>query len=282
MEPIITLGSRLKQYRVSAGISLVKAAKLCDKTEKTIWMWERDEVIPRVDYVIILARAYGVSLASLLGSEYVFDSRDLGGNPKEHRNRLRNLRGKMSRREFAALLGVTEAAYTDYEEGTVPLVDTVIKRVCLEHGCTASWLLGLDEEPEWHPHEEYLGFPLVTYAPPLRGDLDKVPIPCQLNRKHTDLRAYVVSDAGVNRVIPVGAHVIVDVARKPSDGALALVSVKGATPIVRRVYFGADCVTLGIDSWDAGYSDTIIERVDTDTLTICGVVVWYQSPHEIG
>lgn len=251
-------------------------------SDRTVDSWASGSTVPKADQVIALCEVFGVPLTYFYGPEYAFDSRDLGGDPHGHRTRLRELRGPMTQEEFARVLGVSPVAYAEWEDGTAPLVDSVIRRVCVEHGCTASWLLGLDEDPRWRPREEYMGFPLVTYAPPLTDDLPKVPIPCQLRRAHTDLRAYVVSDAGVNRVVPVGSHVIVDVARRPEDGMLALVSVDGDEPIVRRVYWGRDAVTLATESWDEGYRSLDMERVDTVLLRVCGVVVWWQSAREMG
>ena len=63
---------------------------------------------------------------------------------------------------------------------------------------------------------------------------------------------------------------------------LALVSVDGDEPIVRRVYWGRDTVTLATESWDEGYRSLDMERVDTVLLRVCGVVVWWQSAREMG
>lgn len=275
-------GERLRAAMALRNMSAEDVGAEMGRSAKTVRTWMAGSASPSLEQLIRLCEALGVGLVDLLGPEYAFDSRDLGGDPHGHRNRLRELRGPMTQEEFARVLGVSPVAYAEWEDGTAPLVDSVIRKVCVEHGCTASWLLGLDEEPGWRPREEYMGFPLVTYAPPLTDDLPKVPIPCQLRRAHADLRAYVVSDAGVNRVVPVGSHVIVDVNRRPEDGMLALVSVDGDEPIVRRVYWGRDAVTLATESWDEGYRSLDMERVDTVLLRVCGVVVWWQSAREMG
>ena len=60
------LGTILKKWRESYGISKAQLAKATQISNQNISRWENNLVAPTVEFCIILARYYGITLEELL------------------------------------------------------------------------------------------------------------------------------------------------------------------------------------------------------------------------
>lgn len=69
-------------------------------------------------------------------------------------NRLSQLRGDRTQAEMAALFGMTQQNYGNYENGKQPLKSNHIEQICTMFGCSAEWLLCFDGVSESSPSDE--------------------------------------------------------------------------------------------------------------------------------
>jgi transcriptional regulator with XRE-family HTH domain len=61
------IGKELKELRLSSGKSLLQVEKETGISNQNISRWERNEVLPNIDFCVKLARCYGVTLEELIG-----------------------------------------------------------------------------------------------------------------------------------------------------------------------------------------------------------------------
>lgn len=62
-------GNELKSHREQAGISQTELAKQIGISHQNINRWERNLVIPNIDFCVKLADFYGITLDELIGRE---------------------------------------------------------------------------------------------------------------------------------------------------------------------------------------------------------------------
>ena len=62
----------------------------------------------------------------------------------KYKNRLFELRGNLSQKEFAERIGLSQQNYANYENGKQGLKSDLIAKICETFGCSAEWLLELD------------------------------------------------------------------------------------------------------------------------------------------
>ena len=60
-------GDYLKQNRLVKGKSLLQVEKETGISNQNISRWERNEVLPNIDFCVKLAKCYGVTLEELIG-----------------------------------------------------------------------------------------------------------------------------------------------------------------------------------------------------------------------
>lgn len=60
-------GDYIKQARLEKGKSLLQVEKETGISNQNISRWERNEVLPNIDFCVKLARCYGVTLEELIG-----------------------------------------------------------------------------------------------------------------------------------------------------------------------------------------------------------------------
>jgi transcriptional regulator with XRE-family HTH domain len=65
----MTLGEKLKMYRVNKGLSQEKIAEMIDVSRQAVTKWEADQTTPSADNLIALAKLYDVSLDVLIGRQ---------------------------------------------------------------------------------------------------------------------------------------------------------------------------------------------------------------------
>lgn len=106
-----------------------------------------------------------------------------------------------------------------------------------------------------------------------------VEVPASVFENHPNAFALMVEGTCMNRVIPDGAHVLVDPDTKPSNGSIAVVEDESRMAVMRRWYRGSDALMLVADSYEDW--DDIIRRAEDGPVSLVGTVVWYQSADEM-
>lgn len=212
----------------------------------------------------------------------------------KYKNRLFELRGDLSQKEFAERIGLTQQNYANYENGKQGLKSDLIARICETFGCSAEWLLELDGHGEATP----LGRPATGMAmglaprlgrvhagvlaePDVFDDASMVRVPQFLLDADPD--SFVVSSEGdcMDRVFSEGSDLVVSKRKEPQDKSIVLASVDGYDYIVRRLRLTPNTLILSPESHNPAYEDIIITRDSEHTVEIPGVVTWYQAPKEM-
>ena len=211
----------------------------------------------------------------------------------EHKNRLAELRGDMSQKEFAESIGLTQQNYWKYENGKQGLKSDLIEKICRTHKCSAEWLLCLDDAFQGLPKGAIIpSTPRKAYAPLLgrvhAGDAqapdiieDNVALPYEIWDRHREGYFLQVEGNCMSKVYPEGCYIFVDRRMEPQNGSIAVVSIDGEDYVMRRLYRGANTMILSPDSWDDGYEDIVISGHDERTVEFVGVVVWFQASKEM-
>lgn len=107
----------------------------------------------------------------------------------------------------------------------------------------------------------------------------EVEVPAGVHERHPRAFALLVEGGCMNRVIPDGAHVLVDPDREPANGSIAVVEDESHRAIMRRWYRGASKLMLVPDSF-GDYEDIVLSEED-GPVRVLGTVVWYQSASEM-
>lgn len=107
----------------------------------------------------------------------------------------------------------------------------------------------------------------------------RVEVPASVCARHPHAFALVVEGNCMNRVIPEGAHVLVDPDREPSNGSIAVVETEAYQAVMRRWYRGSSTLMLTADSSEE--QEDIVFSMDDGPVRVIGTVVWYQAPEEM-
>ena len=107
----------------------------------------------------------------------------------------------------------------------------------------------------------------------------RVEVPASVCSRHPRAFALVVEGNCMNRVIPEGAHVLVDPDREPSNGSIAVVETEAYQAVMRRWYRGSSTLMLTADSYEE--QEDLVFTMDDGPVRVIGTVVWYQSPKEM-
>lgn len=207
----------------------------------------------------------------------------------KYNNRLYELRGDISQREFAEKLGMTQQNYANYENGKQGMKSDLIALICELFGCTAEWLLCLDNKPSnaLQPtaiRRAYLPLLGRVHA----GDAQEpdvidshIPVPYEVWENHQNGYLLEVEGSCMNKVYPEGCYVLVDPIKQPSNGSIAVVKINDDDYVMRRMYRGANTLILSPESFDDSYTDIVISNDDETCIQLVGTVVWYQSKEEM-
>ncbi len=65
----MSIGEELKSHRIANNLSLLELEKLTGISNQNLSRWERDLVLPNIEFCIQLANFYGISLDELVGRE---------------------------------------------------------------------------------------------------------------------------------------------------------------------------------------------------------------------
>lgn len=107
----------------------------------------------------------------------------------------------------------------------------------------------------------------------------RVEVPASVCSRHPRAFALVVEGNCMNRVIPEGAHVLVDPDREPSNGSIAVVETEAYQAVMRRWYRGSSTLMLTADSYEE--QEDLVFTMEDGPVRVVGTVVWYQSPKEM-
>lgn len=211
---------------------------------------------------------------------------DIGKNIR----RLRKQRG-MSQEELARELDVSRAAVTQWETGrSKPRMGT-IERLSAFFGVSKAEIIDgpsaavpANASPVYSSGEATV--PLLTLGRVHAGSLTdeeeaehRVEVPAGVLENHPRAFALTVEGDCMDRVIPEGAHVLVDPDREPVNGSIAVVETEGYRAVMRRWYRGSSTLMLTADSY--GEQEDMVFGPDDGPVRVVGTVVWYQAPGEM-
>ena len=207
--------------------------------------------------------------------------------------RLRERKG-VTQEELAKAIGMSRPAVTQWETGwSQPRMGTVEKLAAF-FGVSKSEIIDDDYStavlpkgamPVYSSGEATV--PLVTLGRVHAGELTdeeearhRVEVPASVRSRHPRSFALVVDGNCMDRVIPEGAHVLVDPDREPQNGSIVVIETEDHQAVMRRWYKGNRTLMLSADSHEE--QEDLIFGMEDGPVHVAGVVVWYQAPEEMG
>lgn len=213
---------------------------------------------------------------------------------------LRESKG-LRQEDLSKAIGVTTVSISNWERGasSQPKEQAVIAKIKDFFGVTDEDLFGyndgyyakmygLTERPPGseavndEPRKVYASMYGLIHA----GDADepviiydKVPIPYEVWEHHKHGFFLEVIGDCMDKVYPPGCHVFVDPKTEPNDGSIVVASIDGGDYVMRRLRKGANTIMLSPDSHNKDWDDIVLQG--EHELSIAGVVVWFQSCHEL-
>ncbi len=212
----------------------------------------------------------------------------------------------LTQADLAEVAGVTKNAVSQWENGRAEPRMGAIERMAACYGLKKSYLIedgGMDLiDPVTKKPSESRALPanalpvyssgeatvpLLTLGRVHAGDLAdeetpevRVEVPASVLAAHPRAFALVVEGDCMDRVVPEGAHVLVDPGREPSNGSIAVVETEAYQAVMRRWYRGSSTLMLSADSFSE-HEDLIFGQ-DDGPVRVVGTVVWWQAPGEMG
>lgn len=207
--------------------------------------------------------------------------------------------------ELGEIAGVTGNAVSQWENGRAEPRMGAIERMAACYQISKSHLIedgGMDQidpvtrkprKPAYIPDGAMPVYssgeatvPLLTLGRVHAGALTdeeeaehRVEVPASVCSRHPRAFALVVEGNCMNRVIPEGAHVLVDPDREPSNGSIAVVETEAYQAVMRRWYRGSSTLMLTADSHEA--QEDLVFSMDDGPVRVIGTVVWWQAPEEM-
>ena len=216
---------------------------------------------------------------------------DIGENIR----RIRTEHG-LTQEEFGEIAGVSSMAVSQWENGrAVPRMGSV-QRIADHFKISKSAVIDETSDigrmgpppgalPVYSSGEATA--PLLTlgrvHAGPLTDEeevAERVDVPASVLEAHPRAFALVVEGDCMDRVVPEGAHVLVDPDREPQNGSIAVVETEAYQAVMRRWYRGSSTLMLSADSFSE-HEDMIFGQ-DDGPVRVVGTVVWWQAPGEMG
>lgn len=208
-----------------------------------------------------------------------------------YRNRLSELRGDMSQAEFAEKLGLSQQNYWKYENEKQGMRSDLIEKVCLMFGCSAEWLLCIDDNggpDDAGKSKGWVSVPLfgrIAAGQPIEmDDVDDFGmVPDVIHAKHPGSFLLRVDGESMNRVLPDGCLALVDpcdtVERNGKPYAICVNGYDATIKRVRRLENGFELVP---DSTDPTFKPVVYDYGEpgTETITVIGEVVYYVLPFD--
>ena len=208
----------------------------------------------------------------------------------ENIRRVRNSNG-LTQEEFGKIAGVSGMAVSQWENGrAVPRMGAV--QALADHfGINKGEIVDDGHFKPKEAHEFDSGARpafLPLFGRVHAGDAqepelldDSVPGPWQIAVAHPSGYFLKVEGNCMSKVYPEGCFILIDPAREPKNGSVAVVSIDGEDYVMRRLYRTSRTVVLSPDSWDDCYEDIVIRSNDEHTVEFVGTVVWFQPSEEL-
>ena len=192
--------------------------------------------------------------------------------------------------ELAEKINVTRSTVTQWETGWTQPRMGAIERMASVFNVSVSDIVSEDAPvisgamKAISNGESYL--PLVSLGRVHAGVLvdeevceKTVNVPSNIAKNHPSAMVLEVEGNCMNRVIPEGAHILVDPDVYPSNGSIVVAETEDYQAIMRRWYKGSKSLMLVADSYEE--FEDIIFTDDEHPIKVVGVVVWYQSAKEL-
>ena len=192
--------------------------------------------------------------------------------------------------ELAEKINVTRSTVTQWETGWTQPRMGAIERMASVFNVSVSDIVSEDAPvisgamKAISNGESYL--PLVSLSRVHAGVLvdeevceKTVNVPSNIAKNHPSAMVLEVEGNCMNRVIPEGAHILVDPDVYPSNGSIVVAETEDYQAIMRRWYKGSKSLMLVADSYEE--FEDIIFTDDEHPIKVVGVVVWYQSAKEL-
>lgn len=208
----------------------------------------------------------------------------------------------LTQQDLAEVAGVTKNAVSQWENGRAEPRMGAIERMAQCYGLSKSHIIedgGMDDiDPKTKKPRSAIprslqaysqapaSVPLLTLGKVHAGSLEdeeeathRVDVPSTVLASHPRAFALEVEGTCMNRVIPEGAHVLVDPDLEPVSGSIAVIETEDYQALMRRWYKGSNRLMLVADSFDE-HEDIIMAEED-GPIRVRGTVVWYQSAEEM-
>lgn len=205
-----------------------------------------------------------------------------------------NIKALMSSRnikpkDLAVAVGVTQATVSRWTNRKMAVRNAHIERICEAYSVTRDELLSDDGGLAQGEGRAPSSLPLyderevLSWQTVERGEAHAfVEVPASVARRHPNAFVMPVGDSGVDRIVPTGAHAVIDPNLKPaspSDGAPIVAFVNVTYEEKRRVGFrrllrGNQTALLSTDSVELNEDRTL---AGDEKLEVIGTVVWFQA-----
>lgn len=197
----------------------------------------------------------------------------------------------LTQAKLADLVGVTRATVTQWETGWSQPRMGAVEKLSEVLGVSMSELVdgsNIKRVPgaitPTEPRKAYLPLLGKVHA----GDAqepqvldERISLPYEVWERHRDGYFLQVEGQCMSRVYPEGSYILIDPARRPANGSIAVVSIDGADYVMRRLYRGANVLVLSPDSFDDCYTDIVVDDPAAHTVEFVGTVVWFQPSAEM-
>ena len=203
----------------------------------------------------------------------------------------------ITQESLARIAGVTPGAVTGWRHGAKPRSEA-IENICRYFGLTQDDLLsdnyGLAAKEHGRIPDGARGIyssqaatvPLRTLGRVHAGELtdeeeveSRVEVPAAVYERHPHAFALLVEGNCMDRVVPEGAHVLVDPDVEPSNGSVVVAETELYQAVMRRWYKGSSTLMLTADSHEE--HEDIVLGPDDGPVRVIGTVVWYQASEEM-
>lgn len=201
------------------------------------------------------------------------------------RIREARIQSGLSQAEVAKLLGITQAAYYNYEAGR-DIKSERIKQLANIFSVSPSYLLGVTNDPTPDSQTGVVSVPVygsIAASVPISsfeqdGEFE---IPSRIAHKYPRAFLLKVSGESMNRILPNGCLALIDpCADVDYQGMPYAISVNSNTATIKRVKKLANGFELIPDSDDPTYETKVYNYNEegTDEIAVVGRVVWHTLP----
>ncbi len=207
----------------------------------------------------------------------------------KYKNRLFELRGDLSQKEFAERIGLSQQNYANYENGKQGLKSDLIAKICETFGCSAEWLLDLDNVAASPIPGLRRAVAAPTVMAPVLGRVHAGPagnpdVFDEEEREAEILASYFERDPEVhvldyegdcmNRVFGEGTTSLVVSPNSPfGNGDVVVAVIDGTDYVVRKLEQTARELRLKPCSWNLEHKDIVVTRDEDRTVEFKGKVL---------